>query len=329
MIISKTPLRISFVGGGSDLKEYYSAGRPGAVVSTAIDKYVYVMVNSRFDGSIRVGYSKSETVSSVDEIEHDIIREALRLTGIKDSIEITYVGDMPIGRAGTGLGSSSALAVGLLAALYRHIGKKADAKKLAEQACKIEIDILKRPIGKQDQYASAFGGLNHITFGPGEKVPVAPLKLSKAKLEALQDNLLLFYTNTPSKSSEVLSEQREKTPQNIDVLHKMVDLVGNVKKSLTKGAFADLGKALHENWMHKKKLAGKMSSGELDAHYEKALKAGALGGKILGSGGGGFFLFYCDKKNQKKLRQALSPLKEVPFRFEKNGSTILFETPSL
>lgn len=323
MIITKTPLRISFVGGGSDLPVYYRK-RGGAVVSTAIDKFVYVIINHRFDGAIRIAYSKSETVDSVDDVEHDVIREALKLTGVTDSIEISYVGDIPIGRAGTGLGSSSALAVGILNALYAHKGKRVSPQKLAKDACIIEIKILKRPIGKQDQYVAAFGGLNHIQFHKNDRVSVTPLSMSKKTLKELDSNLLLFHTNLPTKSSTVLEEQKKKTLKNLPKLDSMVQMATTLANALRKNKLDTFGELLHENWLHKKQLASDISNETIDSYYEKALRAGALGGKIAGSGGGGFLLLYCPTARQNTVRKALLDLKEVLFSFEPTGSKVIY-----
>ena len=324
MILSRTPLRISFVGGGSDLRAYYSY-RLGAVFSTTIDKYIYVCVNHRPDGLIRVSYSKAETVDSVDKVEHDIIREALKLTGINNGVEINYMGDFPIGNAGTGLGSSSALAVGTLNALYALQGKKISSEELAHQACEIEIEKLKRPIGKQDQYAAAIGGFNYIEFRPDESVVVMPISLDTETLATLYENLMLFNTRMATASSSVLEEQREKTKDNLEVLDALVRLTHEIQEVLLNKNFKKFGELLHENWIAKKKLASKITNETLDLYYEKARSAGAIGGKILGSGGGGFLLFYVEKENQDKVRNALKDLQLTPFQFEPNGSNIVYQ----
>jgi D-glycero-alpha-D-manno-heptose-7-phosphate kinase len=213
MIISKTPLRVSFAGGGSDLSVYYKHGC-GSVVSTAIDKYIYITVNRKFDDLIRVSYSKTEMVKNVDEIEHNIIREALKLVGIETGIEVVYMGDIPLGTAGVGLGSSSSLAVGVLNALYASKGQNVSAEKLARDACRIEIDILKQPIGKQDQYIAAYGGLQHIRFNGDESVFVDPVICQRETKEQLNNKLLLFYTGITRVSSSILAEQEQKTDIN-------------------------------------------------------------------------------------------------------------------
>jgi len=323
MIISKTPLRISFAGGGSDFRGYYEKNY-GSVVSTAIDKYIYVTINKKFDDLIRVSYSKTEGVRNVEHIEHNLIREALKLTGVTKGIDINYVSDMLPAREGTGLGASSSLLVGILNVLYAYKGQRVSVDRLAEQACKIEIDILRSPIGKQDQYAAAFGNFNFIKFNPGENVSVEPILCKKETKELLNKNLLLFYTGTGSLSDSVLPEQKEKIDVNLNLLDKMVELSKNLRNALTNNDLKEFGNILHQNWLYKQKLASKITNPVINEHYEKARQAGAVGGKILGSGGGGFLLFYCEKENQNKVRQALSNLKETSFGFETEGSKIVY-----
>lgn len=324
MIVTKTPLRISLVGGGSDLHEFYK-NHPGEVISTTINKYVYVMVNWRFDGCIRISYSHSETVESIDGVEHEIAREALRKTGVRNGIEIGYMGDFPVGKAGTGLGASSALTIGLLHALRALKGEKVENKKLAEEACEIEIDILGRPIGKQDQYASACGGWNHITFHSDESVEITPVRMSKEGEQELEKNLLMFHTGLNTKSSEVLTEQKKNTKEKIETIKEMVGLVGRAKKVLEEGNTRYIGELLNENWMRKKTLAKEITNPFIDEMYEKARSAGALGGKILGSGGGGFLLFYVEDEKKGAVREALKNLQEITIAFEKQGSRVVYD----
>ncbi|MCL4457666.1 MAG: GHMP kinase [Nitrospirae bacterium] len=323
MIISRTPMRISFAGGGSDLSAYYNKGY-GAVISTAIDKYIYITVNKKFDDLIRVSYSQTELVESVDKIQHNIIREALKIVGIEKGIEVIYMGDIPLGSAGIGLGSSSSLAVGVLNALYAYKGQHVSAHRLAEEACKIEIDILGHPIGKQDQFIAAYGGLNFIQFNQDESVYVDPIICKNGTKTALNENLLLFYTGIERYSSEILEEQKQNTKYNLAFLDKMVKLAEEAKKCLIKNELHTFGEILHEGWLYKKKLAGGISSSRIDEYYEKALKAGAVGGKILGAGGGGFLLFYCPEDRQDNVREELTSLKETPFVFEPQGSKIIY-----
>jgi len=324
MIISRTPLRISFAGGGSDLAAYYKKREYGSVVSTAINKYIYITVNKKFDDLIRVSYSKTEMVESVEEIEHNIIREALKIVGIERGIDIVYMGDIPLGSAGIGLGSSSSLAVGVLNALYAYKGQHVSAEKLAREACKIEINILKNPIGKQDQYAAAYGGYNYIQFNKDESVYLDPIICLNGTKERLNKKLMLFFTGIERVSSDILGEQKERTPENIDYLDRIVSLSDQLRAYLSKNNLGNFGEILHEGWINKGKLASGISSTQIDQFYSKARKAGAIGGKILGAGGGGFLLLYCEEEKQDQVRNALSDLKESPFQFEPQGSKIIY-----
>ncbi len=323
MIISRTPLRISFAGGGSDLAEYYQHGF-GAVVSTAINRYIYITVNRKFDDLIRVSYSKTEMVDSIDMVEHNIIREALKLVGVTKGVEVVYMGDVPLGTAGIGLGSSSALAVGVLNALYAFQGRHVSAERLAQEACSLEIDILKHPMGKQDQYISAYGGFNYIQFNADESVFTDPVIYTRETKKKLNERLMLFYTGIVRRSSEILGEQQKKTSSNLDVIGKMVDLAKRLQNDLINNRIDSLGEILHEGWQYKTKLANGISTPLIDDYYEKARKAGAVGGKILGAGAGGFLLLYCPEKDQGKVRKALKGLKESPFKFEPQGSKIIY-----
>lgn len=323
MIISRTPMRISFAGGGSDLAVYYRRGY-GSVVSTAIDKYIYITVNKKFDDLIRVSYSKAEMVESVDEVEHNIIREALKMVGIDRGIEVVYMGDIPLGSAGIGLGSSSSLAVGVLNALYAYKGQHVSAEQLAQKACEIEINILGQPIGKQDQYAAAYGGFNYIQFNKDENVFVDPIICERETKERLNKKLLLFYTGIERFSSDILEEQRGNIDNNNKFLDEMVNLSEILRESIINNGSNTVGKLLHQSWEYKKQLASKITNSIIDEYYERARNAGAIGGKILGAGGGGFLLFYCEEKYQAEVRDALSDLKAIPFRFEPQGSKIIY-----
>jgi D-glycero-alpha-D-manno-heptose-7-phosphate kinase len=321
MIISKTPFRISFCGGGTDLKEYYSHGQ-GSVVSTAIDKYMYVTVNDFFDkDKIILKYSQTELVSSIDDITHPIIREALKMVGIRRGVEVTSMADIP---AASGLGSSSAFTVGLLNALHAHLGEHKSPEQIAKQACKIEIDLLKEPIGKQDQYISSYGGFRHILFNSDGTVSSEIIVFPKSMKEELEKNLMLFYTGMTRKSSSILSEQKRKTSINMNFLDKMRDLSFEIKESLTKKDITKFGELLHRNWEFKKKLASGVTNPFIDKYYSIAIKSGALGGKILGAGGGGFLLFYSEEKNHDKLINNLSDLRYIPFKFENHGTRIVY-----
>lgn len=324
MIISKTPLRMSFAGGGSDLKEYYKTGR-GAVVSTTINKYLYILVNKRFSDNIRVSYSSVEEVKTIDEIKHNLVREALKkVGGITKGVDITYLSDMLPAHEGYGLGASSSVLVGTLHALYAYKGEYVSASRLAKEASEIEINILGHPIGKQDQYAAAFGGFNLIEFNADETVFVNPVLMKTEDKKKLRKNLLLFHTALTSSSEVVLTEQKKNTNLNLEKLDEMVKQTNEVKLALESGNIDKIGKILHEGWLHKQKLASSVSNAIINEYYDKAIAAGALGGKILGSGGGGFLLFYCKEEHQDAVRAALSSLRELKFKFEPEGSKIIY-----
>jgi len=323
MIITRTPFRISFVGGGSDLRDFYRHSA-GAVLSTTINKFIYVSSHRFFDEDrLRIKYSQTENVNSVGEIKHPIVREVLKKFNAKGALEISSNADVP---AGTGLSSSSSFTVGLLHNMYTVHGKFATAAQLAADAYDIEVETLKEPIGKQDQYAAAFGGLNVIKFNPSETVNIEPIHLTKEIYNGLQDSLLLFYAGNPRKASDILSEQKSNmhSPKKVDVLKRMVELVWKLRDALYEGRLGECGKILHENWLLKKQLASKISNGRIDSIYETALKNGAAGGKLLGAGGGGFLLFFCEKNKQHKLKSALTGLKELDFRFEGEGSKVIY-----
>ncbi len=324
MIVSRTPFRISFAGGGTDLPAFYRE-EPGAVLSTTIDKYVYVVVNRRFEPQIRVSYSKTETVDSVGEIQHDLVREALRLTGLPSHIEILTVADIP---AGTGLGSSSSVTVGLLNALYAFQGHLKSPEELAREACEIEIDIVGKPIGKQDQYAAAFGGFRFMEFEPGGAVKTEPLICGAEVLSALQHNLMLFFTGMTRSADAILTQQSANIASDSQVrrhLHRMRDLAFEMRSVLAgEGPLDRFGAVLHEGWELKKQAAEGISNPQVEEWYQQAMKAGALGGKLLGAGGGGCLLLYCPYERQGPVRAALSELSEIRFRFEDEGTRIIF-----
>ena len=321
MIISKTPFRISFCGGGTDLREFYSH-EPGAVTSTAIDKHMYITVNQKFDDGIRVSYSKTENVGKVDEIEHPLVREAMKVAGIMGGVEITSMAD--IHSRGTGLGSSSSFIVGLLNALFAYKGEHKSAEFLARKACEIEIDILKEHIGKQDQYIAAYGGFKHIAFNSDESVFVEPVICKPHVLKELQKNLLLFYTGISQRSHEVLHDQRKKSHINRNILLEMAELARKLSGTLNNGDIGQFGTLLHQNWVLKKKLSDGVSNMVIDSYYEKALKAGAAGGKLLGAGGRGFLLLCCNQDRQQEVCAALGNLRKVDFAFEPQGSRIIY-----
>jgi len=323
MIITKTPFRVSFVGGGSDLEEYYSQ-RTGAVLSTTINKYMYISSHNFFDDeSIRIKYSQTETVKDINNLQHPIAKEVLKKFNINGALEVSSSGDVP---SGTGLGSSSSFTVGLLHNLYTRSGKHATKEQLSEEACEIEIEKLGEPIGKQDQYAAAFGGINIFKFNPDGTVNVEQIHLKKEVNKRLQNNLLMFYTGQQRSASEILKQQKKVTGQSdkSKILEEMVGLVWKMRDALYNDELTLFGTILHENWLLKKQITNKISGTFIDEIYERGLKNGAVGGKLLGAGGGGFMLFYCEEENQAKLRKELRDLKEMHFKFDNEGSKVIY-----
>ena len=321
MIITQTPLRISFAGGGTDFRGFYEKDY-GAVVSTAIDKYIYVIVKERFDDKIRVGYTQTEMVDKVDEIQHELVREAMRMVGIGKGVEISTMADIP--SEGSGLGSSSTVTVGLLNALYAHKGEAVTAETLATRACEIEIDILGKPIGKQDQYIAAYGGLRHFRFYGNEEVEASRIAIDGGSTQRLCESLLLFYTGATRKSSEVLTEQRSNIAKKMAILSEMRDQADELARLLKLGAIASLGQTLREGWMRKKQLATGITNPKIDELYDLAMSAGAIGGKVTGAGGGGFFLVCAPPENRAAVRKKLSGLRELPISLERDGSKVIF-----
>jgi len=323
MIGTRTPFRVSFAGGGSDLKEFYSR-HPGCVLSTTINKYMFIFVHPFFDERIQVKYSRTELVNNADEIKHPIVRESLKKFGI-NGIDINSIADIP---AGTGLGSSGSFTVGLLLALYVYSGQHPSKEKLAREACKIEIDILGEPIGKQDQYAAAYGGLNFITFNPDDTVSVEPVIMSGDKYRELENNLLFFYIGGARPARGILYDQKhgtisdKKTFSNIKVMN---ELTKNLKDCFCAGNLKDVGLILDEGWSLKKDLSLKISDDKIDYYYNMARKDGASGGKLLGAGGGGFLMFYCDQTHQEQLRKSLQDLKEYKFKFDNSGTKVIYD----
>lgn len=320
MIISRTPFRISFVGGGTDLSAFYRR-RAGAVVSTAIDKYMYVTVNRYFDDSIILKYRRTELVKRVSDIRHPILRECLRLVGIERGVEITSMADVV---GGTGLGSSSSFAVGVLHALHAFKGEYRTAEELAREACRIEIEILKEPIGKQDQYIAAYGGFQSIEFMPDETVRVDPIVLSEETRAALAERTLLLYTGVTRKAGTVLRRFRAKFEAKDRQMTRLRDLAHEAREALRDGDVDALGPLLHEGWELKKSISGGISNPGIDRAYAAARKAGAAGGKILGAGGGGFLLLYIPAAKRRAVRRALSSWREIPFGLEPEGSKIVY-----
>lgn len=323
MIITKTPFRISFVGGGSDLPAYYTQ-RKGAVLSTTIDKYMYISTHKFFEkDKIRCKYSQTETVDHVDELQHPILRTVLKDFDL-NGIEVSSIADIP---GGTGMGSSSSFTVGLLHNLTAYSNLDISKEGLGSGACRVELDLLKEPIGKQDQYAAAFGGLNLIEFLPNGSVNVEAVLISDQTRKELNSNLKLYYIGNQRSASGILAEQKKNTAQKekLDTLGKMVDLVYDLKDALTQGNLDDFGAILNQNWLLKQSLATGITNQRINDLYATALDAGALGGKLLGAGGGGFMLFYVPTQKQSAVDMAMQTLDAESFDFnmESFGSQII------
>ncbi len=321
MIITQTPLRISFAGGGTDFPEFYHE-YGSEFLSTAIDKYVFVIIKERFDEKIVLNYSVGGTVERVDDIQHDLIREAMRITGVERGVEISTLADIP--SQGCGLGSSSSITVGLLNALYAYTGTLVTAEQLAREAVKIEVEILKRPMGIQDQYIAAYGNIRHFNVAQDGSVNPEPVRITESEKRRLSDCLMLYYLNVTRSSSDILDEQKENIPQRIKVLRQMSGQVAPLHESLLGGDLDAIGRTLLKGWELKRGLAGTITNPTIDQLYEKAMAAGALGSKVAGAGGGGFLLVYCPLENQDRLRSELSDFRELPFQLEKDGSKTIF-----
>jgi D-glycero-alpha-D-manno-heptose-7-phosphate kinase len=323
MIISRTPLRMSFAGGGSDLPVFYRRFG-GAVVSTAINQFVYVTINRKFDQRIRVSYSRTEEARSAERIRHPLVREALKLLGITGGVEITSIADIPA--KGTGLGSSSSFTVGLLHALHAYAERHAGAEQLAREASEIEIERCGEPIGKQDQYAAAFGGLNFFQFNPDDSVIVQPIICKRQTLEQLQSHILVFFTGITRSASRILQHQQRALVsgrKKQKVLQQMVELACQLRRDLQQNRADAFGAIIHESWMLKKSLTAGISSDIIDEWYARARKEGALGGKLLGAGAGGFLMFYAPPERHDAIGRALD-LRRMNIGFEQQGSRVLF-----
>jgi D-glycero-alpha-D-manno-heptose-7-phosphate kinase len=320
MIVSRTPFRMSFVGGGTDLPAYYRE-EIGAVLSTSIDKYMYIVVNRKFDERIRISYSRTEEVETPQQVEHPLVRHALDVAGIDGGIEIASMADIP--SRGTGLGSSSAYTVGLLNALFAYRNQYASKEMLARLACEIEISRCGDPVGKQDQYASAFGGLNLIRFHPDESVSVDPVICEPRVLAELEASTLVFYTGRSRSASAVLAERFDSTANRANG-RRMVQLAFELKKELESGRIDCVGPILDENWRLKRQMADNVSDREIDDWYAAGLANGALGGKLLGAGRGGFLMFFAPPDRHVRIQRTLSDLKPVKFRFDRTGAQIVF-----
>jgi len=319
MIIVQTPLRVSFLGGGTDFEDFYLK-YGGAVLSTAIDKYAFVVMKERFDDMIYVNYSKKEIVDNVDDLEHELVREAMKMTGVEKGVEISTFVDV---REGTGLGSSSSITVGLLQSLYAYKGETETADTLAREACQIEVNILGKPMGRQDQYIAAYGNMRFITFD-AQGINAEKMLLSREGKTKLSERLMLFFTKRTRRSGEILAEQKANIAERVEVLKEMTKLAYLGKEAIAKEAFDELGKMLHQGWQLKRQLASKISNSDLDELYQAALDSGAIGGKITGAGGGGFLLLYAPAQRRDDIRCALWGLEEIPFRFEGDGSKVIF-----
>jgi D-glycero-alpha-D-manno-heptose-7-phosphate kinase len=321
MIITQTPLRISFFGGGTDFRDFFQR-EEGWVLTSAINKYIFVIIKERFDDKIRVGWTRTELVDHIDELQHELVRECLRKTGITKGVEISTMGDIPA--EGSGLGSSSTVTVGLLNAMYQYRGTPVGHEQLAREACEIEINILRKPIGIQDQYIAAYGGQRFIRFHRNGETDVESLGLTADQSRRLNRSLMLFYTNIPRKAESVLSEQVKNMDMNLVLLRDMKRLATDAKACLHAEEFDEFGRLLDRGWHVKKQLASQISNGMIDNLYAAARHAGALGGKITGAGAGGFLLLYCPPARQDDVRRALATLPELPFGLEQDGTKVVF-----
>jgi D-glycero-alpha-D-manno-heptose-7-phosphate kinase len=322
VIITRTPLRISFAGGATDLPSFYRTHGGGAVTSAAIDRYVHILVNPNFHRAIRVAYSRTENVERLEELQHELVREAMRVTGLHEAIEVHMIADIP--GEGTGLGSSSTVTVGLLNAFYAYQGILKDPAELAREACEIEIDRLGGAQGKQDDYIAAFGGVDYFEFRPDDTVRVAPIPLSAQDRETLSDHLSLYYTGVTRKAQDLLQRQSERTGENRPALERMRSLAGDARDAIVARDYARLGAILDEGWSLKRGLSQGISTEAIDARYSAARAAGAWGGKITGAGGGGFLLLVHPPNRSHEIARALAPLERLPVRLTPEGSRILF-----
>lgn len=326
MILTRAPLRISLGGGGTDLPSYYSR-YGGFILSGAIDKYVYIYTNRpAADDLLRIKYSRYEEVSRVDDIQHDLVRPALKLLNLNTSLEIVSMADVP---AGTGLGSSGVYLVALLTALYAFKREQVPTQVLVEQACHIEMNLANHPVGKHDHYLAAFGGITCLDIDPDGTVQVSPLSISRNTMEELRNCILLFYTGIIRRSRDILQDQEVDTQRGetvvVDSLHRTKELGYQIREALEKGDLERFGLLLDAHWQNKKRRSGKISHPEIDRWYDTAKQNGALGGKIMGAGGGGFLMFYCPNSHKVRLRQAMTAegLREMPFDFDFEGAKVL------
>jgi D-glycero-alpha-D-manno-heptose-7-phosphate kinase len=327
MIISRTPLRVSFVGGGSDLPFHYRR-HGGAVISCAIDKYVFITVNKRFDESVRVSYSRTEEVSSAHNVQHQLVRAAMLKLGVTNGIEITSIADVP--SKGSGLGSSSAFTVGLLHALHAYKGAYRARQNLGCEACEVEIDICGEPIGKQDQYAAAMGGFNLIRFRQEGSVDIEPVILPPKFLDTFQSSLMMFFTGLTRSASKILQQQTEEissSEQKTRIVCRMAEMSETFRQAVQSGDLDAVGEVLHDAWMLKTSVSDTVSNSVINEIYQRGRAAGALGGKLLGAGGGGFMLFCVPPHRRQAVRDTMQGLREVLVQLNWTGSTIIFYNP--
>jgi len=322
MILVKTPFRISLVGGGTDLPAFYTRNGHGAVVSAAINKYMYIVIHPYFHDKLRVKYSRTEDVDSIEELKHPIVRECLRMMKLTSGLEIASLADIP---AGLGLGSSSSFTVCLLHALHAYQGRFIGKPALAEEACHIEIDQLCEPIGKQDQYAATFGGLNYIRFNADHSVDVEGLRIGHDITDELMRRFLVFYIGRNRNASDILREQQGAVGEEgkLMIARNLSELADRLREAIVEARLDSVGEILNDGWQLKKKLASKISDSEIDRIYETGLRAGATGGKLLGAGGGGFMLFYCEPDLQPRVREVLG-LRELSVELEREGSKVVY-----
>jgi D-glycero-alpha-D-manno-heptose-7-phosphate kinase len=321
VIITQTPLRIGLVGGGTDLPDYYRE-YGGRVLNCAIDKYIYVIVKQRFDNEIYVNYSKKEIVSHVEDLQHELVREAMWMTGVTSGVEITMLADIP-SSGGSGLGSSSSVTVGLLHALFAYRGRQVTAEELADRACTIEIDRCGKPVGKQDQYIAAYGGIRDIRFGTGDQVVAAELELSPADRRHLQRHIMLFYTGVTRSANSILAEQTASIKVNRERLHLLRDLAGHAADRLRCGDVESVGDIMRKGWELKRQLAPGISTDQVNSAVDSVLAAGAAGAKLTGAGGGGFLLVICPMEHQHAVRESVADMRELPVKLDRFGSRIV------
>jgi len=321
VIITQTPYRVSLAGGGTDLPVFYER-EYGAVVSVAIQRHIYVTVHGRFERNIRVAYSRTEIARDVNELQHELVRESIKLTGTTRPIEVTTIGDVP---AGAGMGSSSSLTVGVLHALHAMKGEYVGREQLASEACRVEIDLLRHPIGKQDQYAAAFGGLNYIRFNPDHSVDVEPIPVDAQFVDELERRALLFYTGHQRDANSILRRLSETTPDRLKILRELRELADELRAALrTAGDPDTIADILHRGWQLKRAQGLGISDSQVDEWYCAARRAGAQGGKLLGAGGGGFLFLLAPPSRHEAIRERLNRPQELPFKIDRRGSRVVF-----